>query len=258
MASDTINERGLIFLHIPKTAGTTLRTVIDRHYPRHATYCFYEYPKDRHEFFALSEERRRELRVLQGHIRFGFHRFLSIPVDYITLLRDPVDLVMSLYYWIPRTRDAWLYPWVEGKSLSDFAANGSTWINNIQTRLISGQINDPTDEDLKSAINNLNVHFTAFGLHGRFDESLMLFKRRLGWKSTFYARQNVTKGRPSKHEAPFSTISLIEKNNALDMELYEFARNKFDEVVGKEDSTFWDDLRAFQGLNKVYEGLESR
>ena len=97
MASDTKNERGLIFLHIPKTAGTTLPTVIDRHYLPHATYYFYEYPKDRNDFFALSEERRRELRVLSGHIRFGFHRFLSVPVDYITLLRDPVDLVMSLY-----------------------------------------------------------------------------------------------------------------------------------------------------------------
>jgi len=257
MTLHTINERGLIFLHIPKTAGTTLRTVLHRHYPHHVIFSFYEYPKDRHDFFALSEERRRELRVLQGHIPFGYHRFLSVPVDYITLLRNPVDLVISLYYWILRTHDPGLYHFVEGKSLSDFAGSGLALVRNQQTRMISGAINDCTNEDLQAAINNLNVHFTAFGLHARFDESLILFKRRLGWKSTFYARLNVTKGRPTRHETPLSTINLIEKNNALDMELYEFARKRFDEVV-EEDSAFRDDLRAFQRLNKVYAGLELR
>ncbi len=87
MKLETTNERGLIFLHIPKTAGTTLRTIIDRQYPRHVICYFHLYPKDRSEFFAMSDQRRRELRVLQGHIEFGFHRYISVPVDYITLLR---------------------------------------------------------------------------------------------------------------------------------------------------------------------------
>jgi len=203
----------------------------------------------------MSDQRRRELRVLQGHIEFGFHRYISVPVDYITLLRDPVELIASLYYWALRTRDPGLNGWIKGKSLTDLAGSDLSLVKNLQTRVISGMMPDGTNEALKAAKYNLNVHFTAFGLHVRFDESLILFKRRLGWKHTFYAKQNVTKGRPSRRELPPSTISLIEKNNAIDMELYEFALKKFDEVVGKEEESFWKDVRAFQRLNKVYASL---
>jgi len=40
-----MNYRNLIFLHIPKAAGTTLHTILEKHYPRSSFYSIVEEPK---------------------------------------------------------------------------------------------------------------------------------------------------------------------------------------------------------------------
>ncbi|MGH9880361.1 MAG: hypothetical protein ACRD6N_02905, partial [Pyrinomonadaceae bacterium] len=102
------------------------------------------------------------------------------------------------------------------------------------------------------ARSHLESEITAFGLNERFDESLLLFKRRLGWKHLFYSRRNVTKGRPRRRDVPDSTLEVIQKHNSLDLELYEFARQKFDETMRTLGPSFQDEVRRFQKLNNLW------
>ena len=86
---------GLVFLHIPKAAGTSLREVIARQYPRNVQLTT-ERP------IVLSEEQRRSVRVLIGHVAYDACAQVAAPVDVITMLRDPVQRIISLYYYIRR------------------------------------------------------------------------------------------------------------------------------------------------------------
>jgi len=247
-----VDDRGLIFLHLPKTAGSTLRPIIDRHYAAEVICKLDVLPRDLEMFLGLPEQTRSKIRVLEGHLQFGLHEHLSVPVDYVTMLRDPVDRMISMYYWILGNQKHILNSVVKSMSLADFAGSGFEITANHQTRLISGLMQNFSADALSVAKNNLTSHITAFGLNEKFDESLILFKSLLGWKRVFYVRRNVTKNRPRRDEPPDSTIQVIKNHNALDIELYEFARNRFDEMISKRGQSFQDEVAGFRRLNKIY------
>ena len=249
------NERILIHLHLPKTAGTTLRTIADRNYTGGEIYTVSRpYAEQGEELRGLPEQRRREIKLLRGHMVFGLHEHFDKPADYFTILRDPVERVISAYYYVRRTPTLPYYGEVVGKnmSLEDFAASGLPQAYNQQARLISGRFDDFTNA-LEIAKHNLNTHFIVVGISERFDETLLLLKKQLGWTRVFYHRQNVTKNRPTRSEVSKSAIKLIERQNALDMELYEIALRQFDETL-RAEGLLVGQVRHFQRLNKVYDG----
>jgi hypothetical protein len=270
-------EKALVFLHIGKTAGSTLHAIIERQFAPEVTHDLPRIapPRSIQEFFKLPESERRRIRLLKGHMPFGLHKYLSVPATYITMLRDPVDRFISLYYFTLRMPGISLYEEITSKqmSLADFAIKrASMGVTNDQTRLISGleKVNSSllsgaemgsnfegneevaTAETLRVAKQNLDNHFTLAGLSERFDESLLLLKREFGWKNIFYVKRNVTKDRPAKQQVPREVIELIEKQNDLDVQLYEYARQKFEEAVREQGPNFESELRSFQRKNKLY------
>lgn len=258
-------EKTLVFLHIPKAAGTTLHRIIERQFPHNTIFSIdgANVQKSIDEFKNLREEQRRKIRCLKGHMPFGLHHHLPRPATYITLLRDPVDRIISHYYYVLRNPSHYLYNKVTSKNmnLSDYVSSGiSAELTNGQTRLLSGAEkvdlvigSEPGSAGiLEIAKENLQNYFVAVGLSERFDESLILFKRTLGWRNVFYVKQNVARIRPSKRDIPRKTIEIIEKHNQLDMELYEFAKQMFEEQIRKHGASFKDELRTFQLLNRVY------
>jgi len=257
-------EKLLIFLHIPKAAGTTLYGIIEHQFPHNAIFTIggVNIQKSINEFKNLPKKERQKIRCLRGHMPFGLHNYWTQSAIYITLLRHPVARIISHYYYVLRTPGHYLHNKVTSKkmSLSDYVDSGvSPELTNGQTRLISGvekvdsvNGNEPVSADiLEVAKRNLN-HFAAVGLSERFDESLILFKRLLGWKNIFYVEQNVTRSRPSIQEISRQTIRIIENHNKLDLELYEFAKQKFEQLICEQGASFKSELRTFQRLNKVY------
>jgi hypothetical protein len=246
------NDRGLIFIHIPKTAGSTLRPIMDRNYQRE-NICKLDFlPRDLDRFLRLPEEARSRIRVLQGHFPFGLHKHLSVPADYLTLLRDPVDRIISMYYWIHGNQEHVLNKLVRSMSLEDFADSGFEITANHQTSLLSGLTASADHDALAVARKHLQHEITAFGLNERFDESLLLFKKRLGWKHVFYSRRNVTRGRPPSSDVPDSVLDIIKKHNLLDLELYDFARRTFDCAISALGPSFRDEVRRFQRINELW------
>ena len=101
--SRALGDDTLIFLHLPKTGGTALRTSLRRAFDPAATALVY--PADdldgamtREQFAALSREDLERLRLVMGHLSYGVHRRLSHPCRYATIVREPVDRIVSLYY----------------------------------------------------------------------------------------------------------------------------------------------------------------
>jgi hypothetical protein len=245
-----MSQRLLMFSHIPRTGGTTIRSIIRRQYPDEVQHVLVGADESVEHFLMLSTERRARVRVLTGHTPFGLHERLGSPVEYITLLREPVERVTSFYYWILNQPGNHLHESVRRMSLADFADSGIPQVTDQQTEFISGMSNSSSAEALQAAKHNLTHHFAVFGINERFDESLLLFKRRLMWRGNVcYSRQTVLEQRPRKRDLPVATIRAIEKRNCSDLELYEFALRRFEDVVNEQGRWLQKDLRDFQRMN---------
>ena len=244
----------VVFQHLPKTAGSTLRGIIHRQYGSSRILPLYA-SSFGEELAAIPPSQMDRLGAVMGHFYFGAHTFLSKPYIYITMLRDPVDRVISRYYFARRSPLDDLYDSVRGMSLREFA---ETWVDNDQTRLLAGKygaLSSETcsyDELLSVAKENLAKHFAVVGITEEFDRSLILMKRILGWRNPFYMRRNVTRARPRKGEISQETLHSIEANNKLDLELYRYAKKLFQEQIGSQSSSFENELQRFRKLNGTY------
>lgn len=230
----------MIFLHVPKTAGTTLHHILERCYPRNQI-CSFKDPNYRSElenFQKLSTETREAYRLIKGHLSFGFHRHLPGRSTYITFLREPVARALSFYHYARSHPEHYLYPLlgddhVDLKILLRQRTPTTHELFNLQTSMVAGDEWDdperPADRAaLERAKQNLRSHFDVVGLTEEFDTSLRLLRRRFGWKVRFYTRKNVTRRKDQIDNLDPETHSLVREANALDIELYQFARELFD------------------------------
>jgi Sulfotransferase family len=240
------NREALIFLHIPKTAGTTLNRIIDWQYAPRLIYTV-----DPHRIratvshlYALPEERRRRLQVVRGHLTYGVHELLPQGATYITMLRDPVTRLLSSYRFILRRPLHPLHYKLKRHHLGpQDLIHLTPQSQNLQCRFISGiGKNGFCDaRAFEMAKENLKRSFRVVGLSERFHESLLLMIAAFGWKVPFYQNWKVAKVRPSIDPALAETIR---ENNKLDVELYEFGKELFElqlqqsrELVQRLDST---------------------
>lgn len=231
----------IIFIHIPKTGGCTLHSIIHKQYRNYYDIkpsFWWRPPEDTSSLLDyLDELGVKKLEVLRGHIQFGIHKHLpQKKYTYITLVRNPIERVVSLYYYIRSSeKDNWHHI-VKKMTLYEFVT--SNFFNpgtlNVQTRLIAGNNRD----DLKTAKNNLKEHFSVVGITERFDETLCIIEKKLGWKVDKYENQNVTKNRPSINEIPNEIIEIIVKKNQKDIELYNFANKLLDEQINQYKDSF--------------------
>lgn len=228
-------EECVIFLHLPKTAGTTVNRLIEWEYRLSEMYSIdpvlFEWSAA--HLRKLPPERLRKVRMFKGHMLFGLHEVIPQPATYITVLRDPVDRVISAFYFMRGYKFHPLY-WRmrrENWTLEDFIRRSQR--DNVQCKIVAGSdYNAPcTREIMEQAKYNLRTHFSVVGLSERLEESLALMKIRFGWKLSSYSSFNVTRSRPKKHDLPNSTLDLIHEKNAFDIELYECGRDLFEQAV---------------------------
>ena len=95
--ADPHHDDCLVFMHIPKTAGTTLYPSLQWNYPPHQT-LHIDIPKNEmYRMEGVPLEYRSSLRLLHGHFAFGIHKYIPRSCRYVTVLREPVARVVSAY-----------------------------------------------------------------------------------------------------------------------------------------------------------------
>ncbi|MEC4986425.1 MAG: sulfotransferase family 2 domain-containing protein [Oscillatoria sp. PMC 1068.18] len=258
----------LIFLHIPKAAGTTLSQILSRQYDSEEIFKLQPNPYQRIAYFqSLSEAEKNKFIYFQGHISFGFHEYLPEPYSYITMIRNPIERVISNYYYLLSRPSHFLHEEVtsEKMSLLKFATCGKfVGMDNGQTRRIAGakfentpgtlevEFGKCTTELLTKAQENLIKYFPVVGVAERFDESVVLMQQAFGWKNCYYVTANITKNRPRVREISAETIEAIKENNQLDLQLYDFSKKLLQEKIDKQGDDFTKQLKSFQKNNRVY------
>ena len=249
-------QRVLIFVHIQKTAGSTVRWIIQRQYAQGRVL---ELGKTRdhlpqEQFRLLPQAERDQYDCLIGHIPYGLHELVSRPADYITFLRDPLERAASQFYYICRTPANRIYPLVAatGFSIAEYARNEEFGRpDNMQVRYVTGAGTDGrmTADDLERAKIALCARYACFGLTERFDESLVLLRRALGWGPLYYLEQNVTASRPPLAEIPGEALEIFARKYSLDAELHAFARQEFARRVAALGNALGRELAALRGLS---------
>jgi hypothetical protein len=234
------SHESVIFLHLPKTAGTTLNRLIEWEYPLTEMYSVdpvlfeWSYARLRN----LPEKRLRKTRIFKGHMLFGLHEVLPQPATYITVLRNPVDRVLSAYYFMRGYKLHPLY-WKLRRnkwSLEEYVER--TTRDNVQCKIIANAAyHEPcTQEIMERALQHLDRYFSVVGLSERFEESLALMKLRFGWQLKSYSAFNVTRSRPKRQDLPQASLDLIAERNRFDVALYKHATKLFKEAVKKQEA----------------------
>jgi hypothetical protein len=268
----------LIFVHIPKTAGTTLTAILRTNEPgpgtRHGGNVFKGGGgiKRGVKFVRLLRNDSGELdraRVLTGHFPLGMREYLPshLPEErelrFLTFLREPIDRTLSHYYAISESGGGYGLPPLPAEATLEDALAGGYLHDNLQTRMLSGlpePFGEVNDEMLAQAKHNLRDGLAFFGLTERFDESLVLAKQRLGLRSILHvppggggsARSGsksagrVNTSRPRGDEVPEELRRAAERYNRYDIELYRYAEQLFDAAPERIQPDFEIELAALR------------
>jgi hypothetical protein len=223
----------LYFVHIPKTAGMTFRTIIGDYFPEDeicpATLG--------HQMAQVNPEQFPHYRLLRGHLIYVDFKRLLPPqkqLVYTTMLRDPIAQWVSHYEYIRRMPQNPDYATVKGMTLEEYIRYFAiTHLdNNLQTyylaKLVQFEIEDlSADQVFELAIASLEE--CAFvGLVERFQESLFLLSYIFGWRPIQNTRQENTGKRVDyRQQLSPETLALLESRTQLDQKLYERAKEIF-------------------------------
>ncbi len=237
----------LVHLHIPKNAGTSLSRMVKMrlltHPPSNALYA-----RDVLGHDAVRDWRRRvaainarparanaRIAFFEAHCGFGVHETLPRECRYITFLREPCDRVLSVYDHTRATGELDADITLE-EFLSREPRDRVWWVDNAQVRYLAAERGEIIDaplgavsrDMLELAKHRLEHDIAILGLTERFDESLILLRRALGWRRSYYVRSNVTRKRQRMSDLAPQLAERIRAMNTLDTELHEFARTLFD------------------------------
>jgi hypothetical protein len=255
------DEPVFIFLHLPKTAGTTFREILDRQYPPGQILNF-----DGNEAAAeatvrmLGPEQLAALRIIRGHLPYGLHRALGRPARYLTILRDPVERVISLYFHVWRNHHHYCHAQVgEGKMpLIEFVRGGLTLeTDNAQARMLAGPEQLPFGTCGQSLLDtvreNLARDFDLIGLTEAFEETVLVAREVLGWRRwPCFAHRNVgwNKGLASVSDAD---QKIVREFNWVDQAVYDEARKMLSECAARHCPHWPSLVPSLRRRNFVYQ-----
>jgi len=239
-----------LFMHIPKTAGTTLGSILDLQFERQNVITYYNQNSTQllENLDATLEVGRHEYKALIGHYPIGIHRTLQRPAKYITFLRDPVARAVSSYYENEKVgspavrRDDGSF-----MTLEECLHERGEFFANQQLKMLVGKgAMEPLDEeDLAVALSNLSRFFLFVGLSEYFDASILLLSKLVGWSPCSYGQLNIGSGAVQLDEQVSSTLAQL---NELETRLYNSvtknffskmrrAGRKFDRALGELTKT---------------------
>jgi len=273
----------LYFLHIPKTAGLTLIYILN---------SFFDYSSIliEHSWDQLLPQLPKDFskyRFVRGHFGYGFHRQFPKKPIYITMLRDPIEQVISnleMLRRIPKLRSKFSI-----SQETDFASIiESKTPRNLQTVFIALDVdvleltrsmnltnfekfvlgdlreyNQPNifDQKMIEVAKKHLFEFAFVGLSERFDESLLLLCYTFDWiPIRGRIKINVAKKRLSQKDLSKKSIDFIKERTNLDTELYNYGKLLFEqrylEMVNELKEKNYDRFSKLPDTKIVYKMLK--
>lgn len=227
----------LYYLHIPKSAGTSVRQVFSEIYRDRLIEV---YGPDANYAACRPDS------VLFGHFGFSLHRCLhDEEPSYMTLLRNPVDRVVSWYKHQARNPRSPFYEPISQShlSLADIIQRGlAPEVNNHSVRILCVDYLNPRREKirdscsaffltkqlyqfsakrhLKTAWERIEKYFCFAGTVDRLDVFQQFLARRNGLDAAAISVPVENVAPDKEFNLDPRTLRLVERANELDLELY--------------------------------------
>jgi hypothetical protein len=211
-----------IFMHIPKTAGTTLRDIVDAQFGRKNVLTYYNQNSRQlldglYAILKMNDN----YRAIIGHFSFGLHEKLEQPLTYITFLRHPVARTISQYKEMIANHPQYIQA-ADGSrmDLIESLRANPEYYEDYQTKHVVGHgspfVNDPNVGEI--ALDILDEHFGFAGLVEYFDPSIDYMTKLFGWQRTEYEKRNV---KPIEVEITPELVDAICSLNRNDLLIYD-------------------------------------
>jgi hypothetical protein len=230
MENYNIHDRGVIFFsHCPKTAGTTVRQILTNNFPAHTVIDFDLCPHIHQVGLSIANQRPS---LVVGHFYYGIHELINLNapnVSYLTFIRNPVELQISLYYYSRLNEKA------QSHQLAMSLPNVIEWAkhsdapHNSQVRFLCGY-NRGLNVDL--ALDRLFNQYAFFGLVDYMAESICLMGHVFGLEKVNYYELNKTPRDRIKKEIYDQLREISLEKDRMDVQLYNEAKKRFELILG--------------------------
>lgn len=244
------------FIHIPKTAGSTMMSLIWREYKHEK--IFHVMKRDFEDFRSLSERERDNYKLVGGHMCYGVHDLVSNPGTYFTILRDPVKRIVSYYYYVRSQPNSDWYQMAMNMNLAEFVEKSQVpEVNNGQLRRLYGvegfnvEFGACKPDMLTIVKQQILKHFSVVGLTERFYETIVLLSDVYSWRLLPFLNKNVSRSKPKSRSIDKQTMDVIIRYNQLDIELYNFSQEQFDDRIEMGGKGFRTRVDFYRSINRL-------
>ena len=210
------NNQHILFIHIPKTAGTSFRVAAEEYYHKdnilydysphfkETSKCVIEMVYENQDYYKLYKYiRKLENSFFSGHFHANKYNSLYDTLNVVSFVRDPVEQVISHYNHFKNNHNY-------EKSFREFIREQK--FRNIQSKTLSGK------------------HIALYGFLGLTEEynaSIDLFNAIYSTKLP-YKQINIKKeGSLNREDIDEQTLELIRQLNAQDIEFYDSTKQQF-------------------------------
>jgi len=208
-----------IFIHIPKTGGTTINCAMNN--SQWQTKPDFNY---RHIIYETKRSNSGDIFLPEN-----FSKYLEFKI--FMLLRNPIDRLISEYYFIKDRQEFMSLLRPIPRNLEEYIINKQT--NNYMIGFLVGKrmydksyVNNSDYELVINAIEKLNIYV---GLFEEFEKSLHYFRTqtKIKWPKNIPVKR-ITLSRPKFDDVSDKIRDLIIKHNSLDFKLYNYCKTRFD------------------------------
>ncbi|MBB3206280.1 hypothetical protein FHS27_002089 [Rhodopirellula rubra] len=220
----------LLFEHVPKCGGNSIRAFLKQSYSSEKSFLLNGgSPHSSIESFKdLPKPQRHSFQFVFGHGAHRLRRHCDPEMLAATILRDPIDRIVSHYYFVAASPDHYLYEQLtaEEMTLAEYARSNISGelTNNYACRFLEIDNEEAMlspQATVDRAFDLLSNDYSIVGTLENLDESMMAIKKMFRLRKRWVNQKlNVTKQRKSKSEISDEERQAIQESNSIDIELY--------------------------------------
>jgi hypothetical protein len=253
----------IYFLHIPKTAGSSMIMTLVNAFPSEDVLRVGHWDY----IVRTPTEQLSRCRIFMGHYSAYLNRFLGRKLNVFTFFRDPVERTLSHYSYIRLNPTHPYYEIACRQTLREFVTDPVTRTNvvNYQARYIADLGYDPRyllpifadcdpartelqmkiddqslavpEETLRRAALRALDSFFFVSTTENFARAIDCLGEQIGVNLGKPIRTNVTEKRVLREEVDPETLEIIHESTKIDREIYELIRSREAEIESTAKAT---------------------